>query len=151
MSLQDWQRKDHICSFIFKAEIETKCGMHKWEQHPERPTRLLVTVKMFAELAGGPTSGQRFIDYDRLRTYLKSLEHGNHIAKLETIADGIAATCFADNQVDACSVRIEKPDIFNEAEAAGIEVFRNRLSWEATKLPTNREDESRTPPANSSV
>ncbi len=133
MALADWQRKDQICSFILRAEIETKCGMHKWEQHPERPTRLLVTVKMFADLAGGPTSGQRFIDYDALRTYLKSLERGEHIAKLETIADGIAATCFADNQVEACSIRIEKPDIFNEAEAAGIEVFRTRQSWETAR------------------
>jgi dihydroneopterin aldolase len=132
MSRADGQRKDQICSFILRAEIEIKCGMHKWEQHPERPTRLLVTVKMFADLADGPTSGQRFIDYDALRTYLKSLEHGDHIAKLETIADGIAATCFADKQVEACSIQIEKPDIFNEAEAAGIEVFRTRRSWEAT-------------------
>ena len=133
MSLVDGQRKDQICSFILRAEIETKCGMHQWEQHPERPTRLLVTVKMFADLAGGPTSGQRFIDYDALRAYLKALERSDHIAKLETIADGIAATCFADNQVDACCIRIEKPDIFNEADAAGIEVFRTRRSWEASK------------------
>lgn len=132
MSWASGQQDDQICSFILGAEIEMKCGMHKWEQYPERPTRLLVTVKMFAGLAGGPTSGQRFIDYDPLRAYLKSLEQGEHIAKLETIADGIAATCFADNQVDACSIRIEKPDIFNEAEAAGIEVFRSRRSWEKT-------------------
>ncbi len=132
MSIDDWSAKDHICSFIHRAEIETKCGMHKWEQHPERPTRLLVTVKMFGALAGGPASGQRFIDYDGLRAYLKSLEQREHIARLETIADGIAATCFSDNQVDACLIRIEKPDIFNEAEAAGIEVFRTRALWETT-------------------
>ena len=130
MSPEDWQRKDHICSFILKAEIEAKCGMHKWEQHPERPTRLLITVKMFAQLSGGPTSDQRFIDYDAVRAYLKSLEHREHIATLEAIADGVAAICFTDNQVDACSIRIEKPDIFNEAEAAGIDVFRTRASWE---------------------
>jgi len=35
----------------------------------------------------------------------------------------------ADERVDACRVSIMKLDIFNEAEAAGVEVYRTRAAW----------------------
>jgi hypothetical protein len=35
--------------------------------------------------------------------------------------------------VQACRISLMKPDIFNEVEGAGIEVFRTRDSWEAKK------------------
>lgn len=130
MFSENWELTDHICSFVLRAEVEVNCGMHKWEQHPERPTRLLITVRMYAKLAPGPASGQQFINYDGVRSYLKSLRDHDHTPLIETIADGITKVCFSDDRVDVCQIRIEKPDIFNEADAAGIEVFRTRASWE---------------------
>ena len=92
--------------------------------------RLLITVKMYAKLAPGAVTGQQFINYDGVRSYLKSLRDKDHSPLIETIADGITDVCFSDNQVEVCRIRIEKPEIFNEADAAGIEVLRTRASWE---------------------
>jgi dihydroneopterin aldolase len=72
-----------------------------------------------------------FIDYDRVRDFLKTFPSLPHVDLLETIVEEIVAKCFEDDRVEACRVSVLKPDIFNEAEAAGIEVFRTRASWEA--------------------
>ncbi len=49
-----------------------------------------------------------------------------HTELLETLAEEIVAVCFANPLVEACRVSVVKPDIFNEAAAAGIEFYRLR-------------------------
>jgi 7,8-dihydroneopterin aldolase/epimerase/oxygenase len=66
-----------------------------------------------------------------VRQYLQTFPSLPHVDLLEEIAEEIVAKCFEDSRVEACCVAVLKPDIFNEAEAAGIEVFRTRASWQA--------------------
>jgi dihydroneopterin aldolase len=105
------------------VQTEAHVGLHPWEQHPERPTRLLVSVDMFA--TGIP---EGFIDYDPIRAALKTWPGRPHTPLLETLADELIALCFANPCVEACRVSVLKPDIFNEAAAAGVEVYRRRAA-----------------------
>ena len=73
-----------------------------------------------------------FIDYDPVRDFLKTFPSLPHTDLLETIVDEIVAKCFENDRVEACRVSVLKPDIFNEAAAAGIEVYRTRANWEGT-------------------
>jgi dihydroneopterin aldolase len=123
--------QDHIRIVIADAIVERRCGVHPWERHAERPNRLKITVEMFAPVEPGPLGAGAFIDYDRVRDFLKTFPSLPHTDLIETIAEEIVAKCFEDVRVDACRVAVLKPDIFNEAEAAGIEVFRTRASWQA--------------------
>jgi 7,8-dihydroneopterin aldolase/epimerase/oxygenase len=127
----EFSMRDHVRVVIADAIVERRCGLHPWERHPERPNRLKVTVEMFAALAAGPMGADRFIDYDRVRQYLQTFPSLPHVDLLEEIAEEIVAKCFEDSRVEACRIAVLKPDIFNEAEAAGIEVFRTRASWQA--------------------
>jgi 7,8-dihydroneopterin aldolase/epimerase/oxygenase len=120
--------RDHVRAVIFDTIVERRCGL--WERHPERPNRLKVTVEMFAALPSGPMGAGAFIDYDHVRDFLKTFPSLPHTDLLETIVDEIVAKCFENERVEACRVAVLKLDIFNEAEAAGVEVFRTRASWE---------------------
>jgi len=91
---------------------------------------LKVTVEMFAGVPSGPMGAKVFIDYDHVRDFLKTFPSLPHTDLLETIADEIVGKCFENAHVEACRVSVFKPDNFTEAEAAGIEVFRTRTSWE---------------------
>ena len=71
-----------------------------------------------------------FIDYDRIRDFLKTFPSLPHTDLLETIVDEIVAKCFEDERIEACRVSVLKPDIFNETAGAGIEVFRTPTGWE---------------------
>jgi 7,8-dihydroneopterin aldolase/epimerase/oxygenase len=121
---------DHVRAVVVDAIVERRCGMHPWERHAERPNRLKITVEMFAGLPPGPMGAGAFIDYDPVRDFLKTFPSLPHTDLLETIVDEIVAKCFENDRVEACRVSVLKPDIFNEADAAGIEVYRTRASWE---------------------
>jgi dihydroneopterin aldolase len=109
-------------------ETEAHVGLHPWERHPERPTRLIVNVEMFAPLVRPLTSESResIVDYDPVRTALKAWPARPHTPLLETLLHELVELCFRNERVSACRVSIMKPDIFNEAAAAGVEVFQIR-------------------------
>jgi 7,8-dihydroneopterin aldolase/epimerase/oxygenase len=121
---------DHVRAVIVDAIVERRCGLHPWERHPERPNRLKITVEMFAGLPSGPMGAGAFIDYDPVWDFLKTFPTLPHTDLLETVVDEIVAKCFANERVEACRVSVLKPDIFNEASGAGIEVFRTRACWQ---------------------
>lgn len=113
--------ESYVRVFLRDVTTEARVGLHPWEQHPERPTRLLVNVEMFA-----PGRQQGFIDYDPIRAALRSWPTRPHTALLETLAEELIGLCFQQSEVTSCRVRLEKPDIFNEAAGAGVEIYRVR-------------------------
>lgn len=115
--------RDHVSVALQGVVVEAQVGLHPWERHPERPTRLIVDVEILAYCEDG---GPPFIDYDRIRDYLKTWATRPHTDLLETLLEDLAAQCLAAPQAAACRVRIAKPDIFNEAAAASVTLYRSR-------------------------
>jgi 7,8-dihydroneopterin aldolase/epimerase/oxygenase len=130
--MQDLLRQDHVRVILSNVTVDVQVGQHPWERHPERPTRLQISVELFAPATEGRTSIAPVIDYDPVRRFIVSLSRRQHIDLLETIVDEIVTVCFDDSRVTACRVKAIKPDIFNEADGAGVEVFRTRASWSRT-------------------
>jgi dihydroneopterin aldolase len=108
--------------FLRDIVTEAQVGLHPWERHPERPTRLIVNVEMFAE-ADRPGE---FLDYDRIRQAIRNWPSRPHTPLLETLAEELVSLCLQDARVQSCRVSVAKPDIFNEAAAAGVEIVRRR-------------------------
>ncbi len=122
--------RSHVRVVLRDIMVQASVGLHPWERHPERPSRLLVNVEMFAHTEG-PVDGEGsagIIDYDRVRTLIATWPGRPHVDLLETFAEELVTACFSISAVQACRVSIMKPDIFNEAAAAGVEVFRARAN-----------------------
>lgn len=119
--------QDYLRVVLRDVTTEAHVGLHAWERHPDRPTRLIVNVEMFTPLdPARAAASYGLMDYDPIRLVLKSWPGRPHTDLLETLADELVALCFANPVVHACRVSVMKPDIFNEAAAAGIEIFRSR-------------------------
>jgi dihydroneopterin aldolase len=125
--------EDHIVVALDEVCVTVNCGLHPWERHPERPSRLLISVRLYAPLVTARAADAPIIDYDVIRDRILALETEGHIDLVETVADRITEACFADARVIACSVSIRKPDIYNETRGAGIDVVRTRARWSADK------------------
>ena len=120
----DWRHAgDHVRVLLSDVAVDVRIGLHPWERHPERPTRLIVNVEMFA---AWPLAQGDFIDYDRVRDHIASWRGRDHVELLETLVEELIGVCLDLPPVEACRVRIVKPDIFPEAAAAGVEIFRRR-------------------------
>jgi dihydroneopterin aldolase len=119
--------QDYLCAKLARVEVQVQVGLHPWELHPEKPTRLWVDVELYAfDPPPRPAGLYEVIDYDRVRNFLKSWEQKPHTPLLETLAEELVEFSFADERVDAVRVSLLKPDIFNETRGAGIELFRRR-------------------------
>jgi dihydroneopterin aldolase len=114
--------QDYTRVILRDISVEARIGIHPWERHVERPSRLVVNVEMFAP---GKTP-KNFINYDKIHDAFKSWPSRVHVDLLETLVEEVVALCFAIPEVAACRVSIVKPDIFNDTAAVGIEVYRRR-------------------------
>lgn len=118
--------RSHIRVSLRGVRTEAPVGRHAWERHAERPTRLIVDIDMLAPTQGPAAGAAPIIDYDIVRDVLRAWPSRPHTDLLETLAEELVALCFSIPAVQACRVSVQKPDIFNEADAAGIELFRVR-------------------------
>jgi 7,8-dihydroneopterin aldolase/epimerase/oxygenase len=128
MALPPLRSDSYIRVVLRDVETEARVGLHPWEQHPERPTRLIVNVEMFAPL-NRPLSEEApgsVLDYDPIREALKTWPARGHTPLLETLLHELVELCFRNPRVSACRVSIMKPDIFNEAAGAGVEIYQVR-------------------------
>ncbi len=125
--------EDHIVVTLEEVCVNVNCGLHPWERHPERPTRLLISVRLYAPLTSARAADEPIIDYDVVRDRIRALENEGHIDLVETVADLITDSCFSDARVVACLLSIRKPDIYNETRGAGIDLFRTRARWSGHK------------------
>jgi 7,8-dihydroneopterin aldolase/epimerase/oxygenase len=123
-----FSQSDHLIVRLKNVVVETRCGIHPWEQHPERPNKLSIDISLFAKLEHRRLASFGYIDYDHIRDFLKGFPERPHTPLLETLLDEIVDKCFADDRVEACRVSIAKLNIFNECEPA-VEVYRTRAMW----------------------
>ena len=111
------------------VQTEARVGLHPWEQFEARPTRLLVSVEMFALHDGGEGAmALPVIDYDPVRGTIAAWRGRPHTPLLETLAEELVSACFDNPRVQACRVWVRKPDVFNEAASAGVEFYRIRAA-----------------------
>jgi dihydroneopterin aldolase len=121
--------KGYMRVILRDVEVAVRVGLHPWEKYPERPTRLIVNVELFAHLprAGTPAlSDKPLIDYDDIREELRKWPGRPHTPLLESLVDELVRLAFRNPHVAACRVSVVKPDVFNEAAGAGVEVYRLR-------------------------
>ena len=124
-----WDGSQNYRRIILRnVQVEARVGLHPWEMHPERPTRLIINIEMFVPLkpAREEETAATIVDYDGIRDALRTWPRRPHTPLLETLAEEVVDLCFGDAAVEACRVSIVKPDIFNEAAGAGIEIYRVR-------------------------
>jgi dihydroneopterin aldolase len=64
------------------------------------------------------------MNYDIVRSAIAGWRGRPHVELLETLVEELVGVCLGMRAVQACRVSVVKPDIFNDAAAAGVEVFR---------------------------
>jgi dihydroneopterin aldolase len=66
------------------------------------------------------------VNYAELVAQIRAIVDAGHINLVETLADRVAQACLEDRRVQTAKVRIEKLDVFQEAESVGVEIERAR-------------------------
>jgi 7,8-dihydroneopterin aldolase/epimerase/oxygenase len=131
---------DHPTAVLENIQVFVRIGMHPWERHAERPNRLLVSVRLHSRSLFDSRNCTGFVNYDRVRERIGSWTQRGHTDLIETLLQDLVDFAFEDPLVEACEVRIVKPDVFGEAEGAGVEWLRLRPTasgprWRRFRFP----------------
>lgn len=110
--------------FLRNHELRIDIGVHDFEQHA--PQRVRVNVELYVPLAHSTPAADELaevVDYDFVRARIAELTARGPIRLQETLADAILAAMLAHPQVRAACVSTEKPDVYPDCDAVGVEVF----------------------------
>ena len=63
---------------------------------------------------------------------MKKLVKNKKYNFLESLAEDSFREIFADKRINSVKIKIEKPDAIANAQAVGVEVFKNRNDYEGS-------------------
>jgi 7,8-dihydroneopterin aldolase/epimerase/oxygenase len=110
--------------FLRDYEVWINIGVHDFEKRGEQ--RVLINVDLFTPLAETTPHADKLdevVDYDFIRRSIGERVKRGHIHLQETLADDVLQLMLAHPKVKAARVSTEKPDVYPDCEAVGVEVF----------------------------
>jgi 7,8-dihydroneopterin aldolase/epimerase/oxygenase len=111
--------------FLRNYEVRINIGVHDFEKRGEQ--RVVINVELFVPLALSTPVADKLgevVDYDFMRSTIAARVQRGHIHLQETLCDDVAAALLAHPSVRAVAVSTEKPDVYPDCDAVGVEVFR---------------------------
>ena len=110
--------------FLRDYEVWINIGVHDFEKKGEQ--RVKINVDLYVPLAlSTPTHDKldEVLDYDFIRRSIAERVARGHVHLQETLVDDVLATMLAHPRVRAARVSTEKPDVYPDCDAVGVEVF----------------------------
>jgi 7,8-dihydroneopterin aldolase/epimerase/oxygenase len=110
--------------FLRNYVVDANIGIHAIEK--EGAQRLALNVDLYVPLALSTPRHDKIhevIDYDFIRLTIRHRIEQGHINLQETLVDDIARSLLAHPAVRAVRVASEKPDVYSDVDAVGIEVL----------------------------
>ena len=110
--------------FLRDYEVWINIGVHEFEKRGEQ--RVLINVDLYVPLAVSTPRADKLVevlDYDVIRRSIAERVKRGHVHLQETLADDVLQMMLAHPQVKAARVSTEKPDVYPDCEAVGVEVF----------------------------
>jgi dihydroneopterin aldolase len=110
--------------FLRNHEAWINIGVHDFEKKGEQ--RIVISVDLWVPLAVSTPRDDRLeevLDYDFIRREIGTRVSQGHIHLQETLADDLLARLLAHPKVRAARVCTEKPDVYPDCDAVGVEVF----------------------------
>ncbi len=114
--------------FLRNFQIMSNIGVHDFEKRGEQ--RVLFNVELYVPLADStPTQDElhEVLDYDFIRNTIQQRVSKGHTHLQETLCDDIAKSLLLHPKVRAVQVSTQKPDVYTDCDAVGVEVlhFKN--------------------------
>ena len=110
--------------FLRNYEVMINIGVHEFEKKGEQ--RVVFNVDLFIPLAESTPQHDQLeevVDYDFIRETIAQRMAKGHIHLQETLCDDIARAMLMHPKVRAVRVSTEKPDVYPDCDAVGVEVF----------------------------
>ena len=109
--------------FIRDLVLTCRIGVHQHERVANQRIRINLDLSV-ADQGLIDDDLDKVVCYGELMTGIRHVVGAGHVNLVETLAERIAAMCLEDRRVRSARVRIEKLDVFAEAQSVGVEIER---------------------------
>jgi dihydroneopterin aldolase len=119
------QKESYISVFVRDMRVQVRIGL--LDEEKLAPQALIVNVQAFMnpDYLQDALAGQ-YVNYAAFYSFIKDWEDRTHTAMLEELARDLVSFAFDFKTVEAVAISISKPNIFAQAQQAGVELFLNR-------------------------
>ena len=110
--------------FLRNYEIRVNIGVHAFEKTAEQ--RVVMNVDLYIPLTVSTPRAdalEEVVDYDFIRSTIATRVSKGHIHLQETLCDDVLSLILKHPRVRAARVSSEKPDVYPDCDAVGVEVF----------------------------
>ncbi len=110
-----------IAIFIDRLNLDAAVGVFEFEK--EKTQKLVVSLR--AEVAIPSKEELHHSDvvcYDTVAKGIRAIVQSQHFELLETLGRRLVDYCLADVRIKQVTVKLEKPDIIDDALSVGIEI-----------------------------
>ena len=114
------------CLLIRDLVLPCAIGVHEHERHATQRVRINVRARVTEDERPIGDSIANVVSYETIVDGIRAIVAGGHINLVETLADRIVDLCLANRRVSAVRVRVEKLDLYPDADGVGVEVERSR-------------------------
>jgi len=117
--------------FLRNHAVPVRIGAHDFEK--SQAQQVVFNVELFVPYAlSTPQTDDlaEVVDYDFVRELIAARIGQGHVELQETLCDELAAQMLAHPRVQAVRLSSNKPDVYPDCEAVGVEVFRMK-AWAA--------------------
>lgn len=111
---------------VFVRDLRVQCEIGVYEHERGRLQPLRISVDLDVEERPLQDQLRLVFNYEKVVEAVRAAVATGHTGLLETLAERIAAPCLEDRRVRIARVRIEKLDVFPDADCAGIEITRRQ-------------------------
>lgn len=111
--------------FLRDYEININIGIHEFEKKGEQ--RVIVNVDIYVPFSLSTPQHDKLeevVDYDFIRQVIAKRVALGHVHLQETLCDDVLSTILEHPKVMAAKVSTQKPDVYPDCAAVGVEVFR---------------------------
>jgi dihydroneopterin aldolase len=117
--------------FLRNHVVPVRIGAHDFEK--TQAQRVVFNVELFVPYEVSTPQADdlaEVVDYDFVRELIAARIGQGHVELQETLCDDLAAQLLAHPRVQAVRLSSNKPDVYPDCEAVGVEVFRMK-AWTA--------------------
>ncbi len=112
--------------FVRDLVLSASVGVHGHERTQRQRVRINLELAVVEGAEPLADDLAQVVCYEQIVNGIRALVAEGHVKLVETLAERIAGLCFEDDRVRSARVRVEKLDVFPEAESVGVAIERTR-------------------------